>query len=61
MVCVIQDAFDSSRLSGTTARALGEGSEFQLDMDYKEVTWILQDEIVRQKHVDEIRTSDVSV
>lgn len=41
MVCVIQDAFDSSGLSGKTARALGDESEFQLDMDYKEVTWIL--------------------
>lgn len=61
MVCVTQDAFDSSRLSGKTARALGDASGFQLDMDYKEVTWILEGEIVRQKRVDEIRTSDVSV
>lgn len=41
MVCVTQDAFDSSRLSGKIARALGDASGFQLDMDYKEVTWIL--------------------
>lgn len=41
VVCVIQDAFDSSRLSVKTAMTLGDKYEFQLDMDFQEVAWIL--------------------